>query len=129
MTASRTPRRYPSGLGGTLPTRQGRDVHTWLAATLLSDEERPVGECAPCMNPECTGPVDHVPGVRPRLYCTPSCRSRAARLRSDALQQLDVLEELLAATKATPSIDRDRLHQRAQRIRWWLTRLTPAEPE
>jgi hypothetical protein len=120
--------RYPSGLGARLPERLD-DVAAWAAQVAIAMDEQPIGLCAPCQNPECTGPVDRLPTTQGvgLLYCSHHCRSRASTLRLRAEQQLDALEELLAVAKGKHGIPRKDLQERIQLIRWWLDRLPTAE--
>lgn len=117
--------RYPSRLSSTLPEQDGSDTRAWLARVVTEIERWPLGESAPCANPECAGPVDYqaVPkGDAPR-YCSRLCSNRAADLRRRARQQIETIERLLAATKGRQQIPRDLLNARARHLRWWLAYL------
>lgn len=117
--------RYPSGISSTLPDADGDDTPVWLARVRLEMGMTPIGESAPCMNPECAGPVDFIRGSQgeARLYCSRRCSNRASQLRLRARQQLDVIDRLLEATKGKQGIPRDELAARARQLRWWLARL------
>ncbi len=115
--------RYHSGISAHLPERVD-DPKAWLAQVQLAIDDQPIGESAPCMNPECGRPVDFTGKGGPApLYCSGRCRARASRMRERASQQLDVLEELLEATKHHHGVPREDLRARASLLRWWLTRL------
>lgn len=123
--------RYPSGLGGSpLPRRQA-DPKVWAAQTALVIDQMPIGTSAPCMNPECAGPVDRLPGTQgpPTLYCSKHCSSRASALRASATDQLAIIEEILDQTKGQHGIPRKELEERARMLRWWLLRLRAAADE
>lgn len=60
--------RYPSGLGVDFPP-QTDDVRTWLARVSVAMDAQPIGTSAPCMNPECAGPVDYIGNGPSPLYC------------------------------------------------------------
>lgn len=73
---------YPSGVSGHLPLPIS-DAAAWGAQLDLAMDDQPIGQSAPCLNPECSGPVDYVPSVGPGLlYCSRYCRNRTAALRS-----------------------------------------------
>lgn len=123
--------RYPSGLGGhSLPPRQA-DAKVWAAQTALMIDQLPIGTTAPCLNPECCGPVDRLPTTQGplTLYCSKHCSSRASALRASAADQLAIVEEILERTKGQHGIPRKELNERATMIRWWLARLRPATEE
>lgn len=123
--------RYPSGIASTLPDQPGGDPKVWAAQVVLAASATPLGQSAPCMNPECGGPVDYIPthpGTPPR-YCSSSCRNRASALRVRARQQLDVIDRLLAATKGKHDVPRDVLLERARQLTWWLDRLDGPTPK
>lgn len=114
--------RYPSGIASALPEPSG-DTAVRLAHVLVAIDEQPLGTSAPCVNPECGGPVDYLgTGVAP-LYCSTSCRARASALRGRAEQQLTVIEQLLDETRYRHGVPRDDLRARANILRWWLARL------
>lgn len=118
------PSRYPSGINGDLPDDDGHgDPKAWAAHVAQAIEHSPISPSAPCQNPECAGPVDYLGGGPAPLYCSHACRSRAANLRARALQQLDVLERLSAATKEKHGIPREDFAARTRMLRWWLVRL------
>lgn len=120
--------RYPSGLGGRLPAR-GDDLNVWSARVALALPDQPLGSTAPCMNPECAGPVDRLTSTRGPLvlYCSRYCRNRAGALRRSAEQQLAVVDDLLSTKKAKGEY-RTELTQRRAMLRWWLARLRPPQP-
>ena len=120
----RRPARYPSGLGGRLPDDQG-DVRAWLAQVCVFLDTEPLGSTAPCLNPECCGPVDRLPrATGPALqYCSSYCKNRARDLRRSAEQQLDVLTRLEKATAGKQAVPRQEIHERIAALRWWLIRL------
>lgn len=116
--------RYHSGISAHLPESPGGDPKAWLAQVQLAIDEQPLGQSAPCMNPECGRPVDFTGrgGPAPR-YCSTTCRTKTAKMRQRATQQLDVLEGLLETTKHQRRVPREGLRARASLLRWWLARL------
>lgn len=118
--------RFPSGLGSELP-EQVEDRRAWPARVLVAVDEHPIGQSAPCQNPECGRPVDYTGYGPASMYCSGTCRSRAATMRRNAQQQLDVIERLLAATKHQAGVPRENLRTRAGMLRWWLARLATRE--
>lgn len=120
--------RYPSGIT-PLPGADVDDVRTRLAQMMLAMDEHPLGTSAPCLNPECAGPVDYLgTGVWP-LYCSNTCRSRASTLRGLAQEQLDLIERTLAEAHYKNSIPREELRRRSRLLGWWVARLAaPDEP-
>ncbi|WP_435199609.1 hypothetical protein [Janibacter sp. GS2] len=119
--------RYPSGVHGPLPGDHVDDVRVRLAQMTLAMEEHPVGNSAPCANPECTRPVDYLGVGHLTLHCSGTCRSRVSTLRQHATQQLHLLERTLEESKHLPGVPRTELRTRARKLRWWLARLTPAD--
>ena len=113
---------YDSGISSHLPERS-EDPRAWLAQVVLAMDEQPIGQSAPCMNPECGRPVDYTGHGRPSSFCSTACRTKAAKMRQRARQQLEVLEGLLEATKHLNGVPREDLRSRANMLRWWLTRL------
>lgn len=118
---------YPSGLTSPLPER-GQDAAAWGRHLALAIDDQPLGQCAPCLNPECVGPVDYVPGRGPALlYCSTYCRNRTFALRQRLTQQLHIIDTALGSDYArVRGLPRDELRDRARHLRWWLARLTPA---
>lgn len=122
--------RFPSGLIRPLPSLDEAegDIGAWLARVVLAMDQQPVGTTAPCVNPECNGPVDRVPGVKfTTLYCSSTCRNRTSALRRSCQQQLEVIDALLEVTKFKQRVPRQELRERAAMIRWWLARLIPID--
>lgn len=116
--------RYPSGI----TPLQGADVQdprVRAARMALEMDAHPIGSTAPCMNPECAGPVDYVGTGHLTLYCSNTCRNRAAALRGLIAQELELLEETLEETKHKQGIPREEYLRRARMLRWWAARLTP----
>lgn len=117
--------RFPTGLTGPLPG-PGDDPNTWGTRLALALDDQPLGLSAPCLNPECAGPVDFHPTSKGQalLYCSNTCRSRAATLRQRLLQQLDLIETALSAEhRRTRGLPRAELRGRSRHLRWWLARL------
>lgn len=119
--------RFPTGLTRPLPEPGADDHDTWARLLALALDDQPLGHSAPCLNPECTGPVDFIPNRGPGpLYCSHACRSRTADLRQRVTQQLHVIETALElAPSKTRGLNRDDLRARARHLRWWLARLSP----
>lgn len=115
---------YPSGLTSPLP-QGGDDTAAWGRHLALAIDDQPLGQCAPCLNPECAGPVDYVPGPGPALlYCSTYCRNRTSTLRDRLTQQLHVIDTALSPQNTrVRGLPRDQLHARARHLRWWLARL------
>jgi len=113
--------RYPSGLHGDLPDIE--DPRARLARMLLVIDENPIGETAPCMNPECCRPVDYLGRGDLILFCSSTCRSRVSTIRTRAHQQLDLITRTLADLKGQQDVPREALHARARKLRVWLARL------
>lgn len=123
--------RYPTGLTRPLP-EPGENAPTWAKRLALDLDDQPLGHTAPCLNPECTGPVDFIPNRGPGpLYCSHACRSRTSDLRQRATQQLEVITTALTLPASkTRGLNRADLRARARHLRWWLARLTsPLEEE
>ncbi|WP_162786836.1 hypothetical protein [Janibacter anophelis] len=118
--------RYPSGIT-PLPGRDVTDPRARARQLVLEDDAHPVSSTAPCVNPECAGPVDFVGKGTMPLYCSNTCRSRASKLRAVATEQLEVIERTLDETKHLAGIPRDELRSRARMLQWWLARLGPAD--
>ena len=118
--------RFPTGLTGPLP-EPGDDPNTWSTRLELALDDQPLGLSAPCLNPECVAPVDFHPTSKGQalLYCSNTCRSRAATLRQRLAQQLDLIETALGpAHRHARGLPRAELRARARHLRWWLARLT-----
>lgn len=120
--------RFPTGLTGPLPEPGDDDHATWARQLALAIDDQPLGHSAPCLNPECAGPVDYVPNRGPGLlYCSHACRSRTSDLRQRLTQQLQVIDTALNLPPAkTRGLPRDDLRARARHLRWWLARLKQA---
>lgn len=114
---------HPSGIHGPLPGDNVTDPRARLAQLLPAIDDHPIGTTAPCANPECSGPVDYLGHGRPPLYCSSSCRARAAGMRRDATQQLQLIERTLTEAHGMHGVPRDELRTRAKQLRWWLDRL------
>lgn len=114
--------RFPSGIT-PIPGADVDDVHTRVAQMTLAMDSQPLGASAPCMNPECASPVDFLGRGHVVLYCSNTCRSRAATLRRLAQDQLDLIERTLTQAHHQHGIPRDELRSRARQLRWWLARL------
>lgn len=120
--------RYPSGISGNLPGDDVDDVRVRLTQMTLEMEDHPIGDTAPCMNPECVGPVDYFGRGGPAYYCSSTCRSRVSTLRRRAKQQLALIERTLEEARHKEGIPRDELRARARKLQAWLVRL-PDEPQ
>lgn len=96
--------RYPSGITGDLPGEDIEDPRARAAQMALEMDTTPIAATAPCMNPECCGPVDFLGNGRPVRYCSTTCRNRASQLRRRALQQLALIERTLAEAKNLPGV-------------------------
>ncbi|WP_068325051.1 hypothetical protein [Janibacter terrae] len=116
--------RYPSGITPLLGEHVD-DVRVRAARMALEMDAHPVGATAPCMNPECAGPVDYVGTGHLTLYCSTTCRNRTSYLRTLITDELELLEETLDETKHKQGIPRQEYLQRARMLRWWAARLTP----
>lgn len=119
--------RYRSGISGDLPGEDIEDPRARAAQMALEMDAIPIATTAPCMNPECGGPVDFLGNGPLVRYCSSRCRNRASQLRRRALQQLALIERTLAEAKNLPGVPREEFHQRAQLLKWWLLRLAPAD--
>lgn len=115
--------RYPSGIAGPLPGDDIDDVRVRLAQMTLEMERHPIGESAPCANPECTQPVDYLGSGPLPLHCSSRCRSRVAFLRQKIAQQLALIERTLDETKHLQNVPRADLRSRARMLQWWQARL------
>lgn len=115
--------RYPSGIHGTLPGDDIDDPRIRLTQMLLTIDEHPIADTAPCMNPECVQPVDYLGHGGIALYCSHACRSRASAMRLRARQQVDLIERTLEDTWHKKGVPREELEARARKLRAWLTRL------
>lgn len=115
--------RFPSGITGDLPGEDIEDPQARAAQIALEAGLRPIAETAPCMNPECGGPVDYVgtgPAVR---FCSRTCRSRVVELRRRVVQQIALIERTLAEAKGRRDVPRNLLEERVRLLRWWMLRL------
>lgn len=119
--------RYPSGIAGPLPGDDIDDVRARLARMTLEMEHHPIGESAPCSNPECTKPVDYLGNGPLPLYCSNRCRSRVTFLRQKIAQQLALIERTLDDAKGLQNVPRSDLRSRARKLRWWQARLLDIE--
>lgn len=119
--------RFPSGITDLLPEPELEDLRIRATQLALAMDENPIGETAPCANPECSGPVDFLGSGPLPLYCSRTCRARAAKLRKNVTVQLELIERTLAETKGLHAIDRQAMRSRARLLRWWLVRLVPAK--
>lgn len=74
---------YPSGVSGPLPLPIS-DAAAWGTQLDLAMADQPLGQSAPCLNPECSGPVDYVPsGTIPAARGgLPASRSRVGAGRT-----------------------------------------------
>lgn len=115
--------RYPSGIIGPLPGDDVSDPEARLAQMSLEMDHSPVGTSAPCMNPECTSPVDYIGVGPPNLYCSTTCRTRASVLRQRANQQLAIIQRTLRDARGLHGFPRQELRNRARLLEWWLLRL------
>lgn len=118
--------RYPSGIT-PLPGRDVDDPRARAAQIAAASDAHTISATAPCMNPECGGPVDYLGHGALALYCSHTCRSRASTLRTMATEQLELIERTLDETKHRADIPRDQLRTRARMLQWWLARLAPAD--
>lgn len=114
--------RFPSGIT-PLPGADVDDVLIRVAQMMPAMDSQPLGASAPCMNPECASPVDFLGRGPVVLYCSTTCRARAATLRRLAQDQLDLIERTLTQAQHRHGIAREELRTRARQLRWWLTRL------
>lgn len=120
--------RFPSGIAsGSLPGADVDDPHVRAARLALTMDENPLGQTAPCVNPECAGPVDYLGTGALALYCSRTCRSRASTLRRSATQQLALIERTLTDTKHMHGVPRQAMRSRARTLQWWLARLAPLD--
>lgn len=110
-----------------MPGRDVTDARARAVQIALEADVHPIGSTAPCMNPECAGPVDYLGTGAPVLYCSRTCRSRASTLSLLAKDELDLVERTLAETKYKTGVPRRELQERAHRLRWWLLRLAPTD--
>lgn len=117
--------RFPSGIPADFPGAGVDDPKARAAQMALEMDVLPIATTAPCMNPECGGPVDYLGNGPPVRYCSKSCRNRVPELRRRATQQLEMIEQTLAETKGRHDVPRDELTERAHLLRWWLLRLSP----
>lgn len=115
--------RYPSGLHGDLPGDDIDDLRVRLTQMTLEMEAHPIADTAPCMNPECGGPVDYLGRGDLTLYCSSTCRSRVSTMRRRATQQLNLIERTLDEAKHKPDVPRDEMRARARKLRAWLRRV------
>lgn len=118
--------RYPSGIT-PLPGQDVEDAKARAKQIALAIDASPVSPTAPCMNPECGGPVDYLGHGVFALYCSSTCRARASTLRALAVEQLELIERTLDETKHRADIPREQLRVRARMLRWWLVRLAPID--
>lgn len=123
---SHTMARYRSGIT-PLPGRDVDDPRTRAAQIAAASDAHTISATAPCMNPECGGPVDYLGHGALALYCSSTCRARASTLRALAVEQLELIERTLDETKHRADIPRDQLRARARMLRWWLARLAPID--
>lgn len=117
--------RYPSGIHGELPGDDVDDPKVRLTRMLLVIDENPIGDTAPCMNPECVQPVDYLGRGDIALFCSSTCRSRTSAIRQRARQQLDLITRTLEDLKRKKDVPREDLQVRARKLRAWLVRLEP----
>ena len=115
--------RFPSGIT-PIPGADVDDVRTRIAQMAIAMDSQPLGMSAPCMNPECASPVDVLGRGPAVLYCSTTCRARAATLRRLAQEQLELIERTLRESHHRHGVPRDELRTRAQQLRWWLARLS-----
>lgn len=118
--------RYPSGIT-PMSSRGDADAPARAAQIAIGADAYPISTTAPCMNPECGGPVDYLGTGAPVLYCSHTCRSRASTLRTLATEQLELVERTLDETKHRAGIPREELRTHARKLRWWLLRLAPID--
>lgn len=115
--------RYPSGITPT-PGRDVADARARAVQIALEADAHPISMTAPCMNPECGGPVDYLGTGAPVMYCSHTCRSRASTLRRLAEEELELVERTLEEAKHRAGIPREELRTHARMLRWWLLRLS-----
>lgn len=118
--------RFPSGIT-PLPSEGLDDARARAVQMSLEIGLSPVGMSAPCMNPECCGPVDFLGSGMSPLYCSNTCRSRASALRALARSQLETIERTLDETQGLHDVPREELRRRARMLQWWLARLSTRE--